>query len=173
MQVPLGLAICPTCDHIFDGVARRQKEAEERGVLEDFKLTEVEILEMSPFRWESFWDGAVTIASAMTAWSCVVQHGGKQYAVGGGERYSSATLLAVTDDRLQAIASADDYLREHGDKDASRKSKRWLTEPPSDKQLIQLGLDAFTSMGMTKYRAACALTWKWHEKHVKAKVLAI
>lgn len=173
MQVPLGVSICPTCDHIFDGVARRQKEAEERGSLENFTLTEVEILEMSPFRWESFWDGMVTIASAMTAWACVVQHDGKQYAVAGGERYSSATLLTVTDDRLQAIASADDYLREHGDKDASRKSKRWLTEPPSDKQLIQLGLDAITSMGMTKYRATCALTWKWHEKHVKGKVLAI
>ena len=173
MQVPLGVATCPACEHIFDGVARRQKEAEERGALEDFQLTEVEILEMSPFRWESFWDGMVTIASAMTAWACVVQHDGKQYAVAGGERYTSATLLTVTEDRLQAIASADDYLREHGDKDASRKSKRWLTEPPSDKQLIQLGLDAITSMGMTKYRATCALTWKWHERHVKAKVLAI
>jgi superfamily II DNA or RNA helicase len=173
MQVPLGVSICPACDHIFDGVARRQKEAEERGALENFKLTEVEILEMSPFRWENFWDGAITIASAMTAWACVVQHAGKQYAVGGSERYTSASMLAVTDDRLQAIASADDYLREHGDKDASRKSKRWLTEPPSDKQLIQLGMTPVSSMGMTKYRATCALTWKWHEKHVKAKVLGI
>lgn len=173
MQVPLGVAICPACDHIFDGVARRQKEAEERGALEDFKLTEVEILEMSPFKWENFWDGVITIASAMTAWACVVQHNGKQYAVGGDERYTSATLLAVTDDRLQAIATADDYLREHGDKDASRKSKRWLTEPPSDMQLARLGLDPISAMGMTKYRATCALTWKWHEKHVKAKVLGI
>lgn len=173
MQVPLGVAVCPTCEHIFDGVARRQKEAEERGVLEDFRLTEVEILEMSPFRWEGFWDGAVTIASAMTAWACVVQHEGKQYAIGGKDGLVGATLIGVTGDRLQAIASADDYLREHGDKDASRKSKRWLTEPPSDKQLIQLGLDAFTAMGMTKYRAACALTWKWREKFIKAKVLAI
>ena len=173
MQVPLGVAICPACDHIFDGVARRQKEAEERGALENFQLTEVEILDMSPFKWENFWDGAITIASAMTAWACVVQHNGKQYAVGGDERYTSATLLAVTDDRLQAIATADDYLREHGDKDASRKSKRWLTEPPSDMQLVRLGLDPTSAMGMTKYRATCALTWKWHEKHVKAKVLGI
>ena len=173
MQVPLGVATCPACDHIFDGVARRQKEAEERGALEDFQLTEVEILEMSPFRWEGFWDGMVTIASAMTAWACVVQHDGKQYAIGGKDGQTGADLIGITGDRLQAIASADDYLREHGDKDASRKSKRWLTEPPSDKQLIQLGLDAITSMGMTKYRATCALTWKWRERHIKAKVLAI
>lgn len=173
MEVPLGVAACPACDHIFDGVARRQKEAEERGVLEDFQLTEVEILEMSPFKWETFWEGIVTIASAMTAWACVVQHDGKQYAVGGKDGQTGATLIAVTDDRLQAIASADDYLREHGDKDASRKSKRWLTEPPSDKQLVQLGIDAIGAMGMTKYRATCALTWKWRERFIKAKILAI
>jgi superfamily II DNA or RNA helicase len=173
MQVPLGVAVCPACDHIFDGVARRQKEAEERGALENFQLTEVEILEMSPFKWESFWDGMVTIASAMTAWACVVQHAGKQYAVGGGEGYGTATLITVTDDRLQAIASADDYLREHGDKDAARKSKRWITEPPTDKQLEHLSVQRIAAFGMTKYRAACALTWKWHENHVKAKVLAI
>jgi superfamily II DNA or RNA helicase len=173
MEVPLGVATCPACDHIFDGVARRQKEAEEKGILEDFSLTEVEILEMSPFKWEVFWDGIVTIASAMTAWACVVQHDGKQYAVGGNEGFTGATLIAISDDRLQAIASADDYLREHGDKDASRKSKRWLTEPPSDKQLAQLGLDPIGAMGMTKYRATCALTWKWKERFIKAKVLAI
>ena len=173
MQVPLGVAICPACEHIFDGVERRRKEAEERGALENFTLTEVEILELSPFRWESFWDGVVTIASAMTAWACVLQHDGKQYAIGGRDGQTGATLIAVTDDRLQAVSSADDYLREHGDKDAARKSKRWLTEPPSDKQLTQLGLDAFSAVGLTKYRATCSLTWKWRERFIKAKVLSI
>jgi superfamily II DNA or RNA helicase len=173
MEVPLGVATCPACEHVFDGVERRKKEAEERGALENFTLTEVEILEMSPFRWESFWDGIVTIASAMTAWACVVQHDGKQYAIGGRDGQTGATLISVTDDRLQAVASADDYLREHGDKDAARKSKRWLTEPPSDKQLVQLGLDVFSSVGMTKYRATCALTWKWRERFIKAKILSI
>ena len=173
MEVPLGVATCPACEHIFDALARRCKEAEERGELVNFTLTEVEILEMSPFKWESFWDGIVTIASAMTAWSCVVQHDGKQYAVGGKEGYGTATLLAVTDDRLQAIASADDYLRANGDKDAARKSKRWITEPPTDKQLDHLDTQRINAFGMTKYRAACALTWKWHENHVKSKVLSI
>lgn len=173
MQVPMAVATCPTCDYVFDGVARRQKEAEERGVLEDFQLTEVEILELSPFRWEGFWDGAVTIASAMTAWACVVQHDGKQYAVGGMDGQPGAQLIAVTGDRLQAMASADDYLREHGDKDAARKSKRWLHEPPSEKQYQLLNITPMSSSGMTKYRAACALTWKWKEKAIRARVLAI
>lgn len=172
IEIPLSSAICPTCDYIFDGVERRRAEAEERGILEDFTLTEVEILELSPFKWESFWNGAVTMANAMTAWAVVIQHNGRQYAVGGHEGEPGAKLIAVTDDRLQAIASADDYLREHGDKDAARKSKRWLHEAPSDKQLQILGYPPFTP-GLTKYRAACELTWKWKEKHIRSKVLAI
>lgn len=173
MQVPLAVATCPVCEHIFDGVQRRQREAEARGALEDFQLTEVEILELSPFRWESFWDGAVTMANAMTAWAVVVQHDGKQYSIGGTDGAATAQLIAITGDRLQAIASADDYLREHGDKDAARKSKRWLHEPPSEKQYQLLDITPMSASGMTKYRASCALTWKWRERAIKARVLAI
>jgi DNA repair protein RadD len=173
MQVPMAVSTCPTCDYIFDNVDRRRAEAEVRGALENFQLTEIEIFELSPFRWESFWEGAVTIANAMSAWACVVQHDGRQYAVGGKDGEMKSTLISVTDDRLQAIAAADDYLREHGDKDASRKSKRWLHEAPSERQLELLGLDMMSAIGMTKYRATCALTWKWREKLIRSRVLAI
>jgi hypothetical protein len=71
------------------------------------------------------------------------------------------------------MASADDYLRENGDKDASRKSKRWLHEPPTDKQLQLLGLDQMSAMGITKYRASCMLTWKFRERAIKIKILAV
>jgi superfamily II DNA or RNA helicase len=172
IEVPMSSKICPACDYVFDTVERRRSEAEERGILEDFSLTEVEILELSPFRWEAMWGGAVTIANAMTAWACVVQHNGRQYAIGGHDNDAHAKLIAISDDRLLAIASADDYLREYGDRDAARKSKRWLHEPPSDKQLAALGYTGFM-IGLTKYRAVCELTWKWKEKQIKAKVLAI
>lgn len=174
MSIPAGCTTCPSCEYVFDPVERRQKEAEERGALEDFTLTEVEILNLSPFRWEGFWDGAVTMANAMTAWAAVIQHDGKQYAVGMAEKPGAAVrLIAVTDDRLQAISSADDFLREEGDRDAARKSKRWLHEPPSEKQLQILGLDMMSSIGITKYRASCMLTWKFKEKHIRSRILAI
>lgn len=173
IQVPLGSAVCPACDHIFDGVARRQKEAEEKGILEDFQLTEVEIIEMSPFKWEFFWDGMMTMANAMSAWSVIVRHDGKEWVIGGKDDNASTRLIAVTTDRLQAMASADDYLRENGDKDASRKTKRWLHEPPTDKQLQLLGLDHMSAMGVTKYRASCMLTWKFRERSIKTKILAV
>lgn len=174
IKVPAGVKVCPACEHVFDGVERRQKEAEERGLLEDFQLTEIEIIEMSPFRWEMFWNGIVTIANAMSAWAVVVRHDGKEWVVGSkDEPGSKAQLIAVTTDRLQAMASADDYLRENGDKDAARKSKRWIMEPPSDKQMQLLGYDPISAFGITKYRASCELTWKFKEKAIRSRILSI
>lgn len=174
MDVPAAVLFCPSCDYAFDPVERREIEFKKiRDELKDFTLTEVEIFELSPFRWENLWDGAVTIANAMTAWAVVVAHDGKQYAVGGTEDGSHAKLIAVTEDRLQAVASADDFLRENGDKDSSRKSKRWIHETPSPKQLEILGLDPMSSMGINRYRASCMLTWKFRERAIKSKVLSI
>jgi superfamily II DNA or RNA helicase len=173
-KVPAAVRACPVCEHVFDGVERRQKEAEERGLLEDFQLTEVEIIEMSPFRWEVFWNGIVTIANAMTAWAVVVRHDGKEWVVGSkDEPGAKAQLIAVTTDRLQAMSSADDFLREHGDKDSARKSKRWIMEPPSEKQMQLLGYDAMSAIGVTKYRASCELTWKFKEKAIRSRILSI
>jgi superfamily II DNA or RNA helicase len=174
MEVPAAVLFCPACEYAFDPVERRELEfKKERADLTEFTLTEVEILELSPFRWESLWDGAVTIANAMSAWAVVVRHDGKEFVVGGAEDGAQAKLIGVTQDRLQAMASADDFLRENGDKDAARKSKRWIHETPSPKQLQVLGLDPMSAMGINRYRASCLLTWKFRERAIKAKVLSI
>lgn len=172
MEIPMACPVCPSCEFVMDPVERREREVKEREDLTTFRLTEVEIIEMSPFRWESMWGGVVIIANAMSAWAVVVQHAGKQYAVGGQDKNKNAHLIAVSDDRLQAIASADDYLREHGDRDAARKSKRWLTEAASDKQLAAMGYDPMT-FGINKYRATCELTWKWKERLIRGRIMAI
>lgn len=171
MEIPAGCGTCPSCGHIFDAVERRAQEAKERQALADFVMTEVEILQLSPFQWENFW-GVVTMANAMSAWAAIVHHAGLYYAVCGKESEQGVHLVAKTADRLQALASSDDFLREHGDKDAARKTKRWIHEPASDSQLryiSQHGVD----FSMTKYRASCLLTWTFKEKKIRAKVLSI
>lgn len=170
MKVPAGVANCPVCDHVFDGVARRQQEAEEKGILENFTLTEVEILELSPYRWQDMFDGAVMMANAMSAWAMLVFYRDRWHAVGKADK-GSAHLLAVGSDKVAAMASADDFLREHGDKDASRKTKRWLTEPATEKQLSLLGIAGQTFMPITKYLASCQLTWRFNEKDIQRLVM--
>lgn len=171
MEIPAGCGTCPSCGHIFDAVERRAQEVKERQALADFVMTEVEIMKLSPFQWETFW-GVVTMANAMSAWAAIILHGGIHWVICGKDADRAVHLVAKTTDRLQALASADDYLREHGDKDAARKTKRWINEPASDDQLRYLAGQA-NDFSMTKYRASCLLTWTFKEKLIRAKVLSV
>lgn len=165
--IPAGVKICPVCGHIHETEAGEQ---EPRTPLEHFVMTEIHLMDMSPFRWQDMFDGAVTMAHGIDAWACLVDHDGAWHAI-GGRRDISAKLLAQTPDKLQALASADDFLREHGDREAAKKTKRWLTQPASEKQLSVLGLAQGIFFGMTKYLACCLITWKLNEPRIQRIIL--
>lgn len=168
-ELPPNTQECPICGHSFSLPA----ELGEKDKLENFTLTEVELLDLSPYKWIDLFGGVVTIANAMTAWAVLVNYKGLWVAVVGRDGMVGAQRVAMTKDRIQALSSADDYLREHGDKDAARKTKRWLHEPATDKQLQHLEMSRFDCFGLTKYEAACKLTWKWMENKIRAKVQTI
>jgi DNA repair protein RadD len=65
------------------------------------------------------------------------------------------------------MAAADDFLREHGDADSANKAKRWISQPPSDKQLAMLRLQPMHALGMTRYRATCLIQWKLSERAIR------
>jgi superfamily II DNA or RNA helicase len=134
--------------------------------ISDFVMTEVDLLADSPFRYETLFDGIVSIASALDAWAVVVFYNGRWNAIGGG-REAGVHHLADNGDRLLSMAAADDFLREHGDKDMANKAKRWMAEPPSDKQISMLGIDQMQAMGMTKYHATCLIQWRFSEKAIR------
>jgi hypothetical protein len=110
------------------------------------------------------------MANGIDAWACLVDHDGMWHAV-GGRRETSVNLLNRSKDKLQALASADDFLRAHGDKEAAKKTKRWLSQPASDKQLSLLGLAGGMPFGMTKYLACCLITWKINEPRIQRTIL--
>jgi hypothetical protein len=80
------------------------------------------------------------------------------------------TLLG-SGDRLICLASADDYMREHGDKKGAAKSKSWLFMPASSRQLETLRLAPDTPM--TRYTAACHLTFMLNGRGIKAKLESV
>jgi hypothetical protein len=79
------------------------------------------------------------MASGIDAWAAVVSYGGYWHAIGGGKDVGMSHL-ADNGDRLLAMAAADDFLRSMATRTAANKTKRWLSEPPSDKQLAILKL---------------------------------
>ena len=165
--IPAGVKICPVCGYVHE---TEEGDQEPRKPLEDFVMTEIHLMELSPFRWQDMFDGAVTMAHGMDAWACLVDHDGMWHAI-GGRRDISAKLLIQTQDKLQALASADDFLRENGDREAAKKTKRWLSQPASEKQLSMLGLAHSIMFGMTKYLACCLITWKLNEPRIQRIIL--
>lgn len=170
--LPVGSVECAVCGHVIDRAEKMLAE-KERGELTDFSLKEVDLLEASPFRWQDLFDGSVTVASSINAWAVLVLRAGRWHAVGKVDG-ANARLLCVTgkDNRAVALAAADDFMREHGDKDAARKTKRWLTEPASEKQLAQLGMAGTMPFGLTKYLASIQMTWRFNEREIKRLVLS-
>lgn len=175
-EIPACLWECPICGFEWprpDAVRATPGEggsAPTPGELTDFILTEVDLLERSPYRWEDLFNGIVTIANAIDAWACVLAIDGRWIAVGGANE-KGIRLLGDNNDRLMSLAAADDFLRENGDDDTAKKSKRWLSQPPSEKQLQLLGLGPMGGLGISRYRASCLLTWKFFERGIKARVL--
>lgn len=159
---PVRARLCIECNEPFN-------EAEEKQELAEFRLTEIDLLNMSPYRWEAMFEGIVLIASAFNAWATVIAYAGRWFAIGGA-RGEGIKLLGDSIDRTLCLVSADDYLRENGDVEGASKTKRWLSMPPSDKQLEQLNLTPMNSMGLTRYRAACSLTWVFNEKAIRRRL---
>jgi superfamily II DNA or RNA helicase len=174
-SVPAQMRECAICgyewprdpvDPLAAGGEGGEGGAKQRSELTEFILTEVDLLADSPFRYETLFEGLVSMASGIDAWAAVIAYRGYWHAIGGGKDIG-LLHLADNGDRLLAMAAADDFLREHGDADAAKKTKRWLSEPPSDKQLSMLRLQPMQAFGMTKYKATCLIQWKWSERAIK------
>lgn len=175
--VPKALHECPICGFEWPRTvleklqeSRESDGVSELGVLDDFVMTEVDLLEASPFRWEELFGGVATIACAMNAWCAVIHYHGYWVAIGGSEE-GGVTIVADNRDRLMSLAAADDFLREHGNSDTANKQKRWLHQPPTDKQLQLLGItDPMAAMGINRYRATCLLQWRFSERGIRRKL---
>jgi DNA repair protein RadD len=175
-NLPGAVPVCPICEYEFP--ATEADEAEEvsdgenialKEDIADFVMTEFDVLQRSPFKWESFFDGVVWLANGMDAWASIVFYRGHWYAIGGASE-SGMAGIAVTDSKMLALTAADNFLREHGDDDTCAKSKRWLSLPPSDKQLQWLGVNGMGAIGLSRYRASCMITWKKYERPIQQKL---
>lgn len=172
-SLPKSTNPCPICGHEFpreDAAAGGGGGgASEKGDLDTVTLTEFDLLDESPYHWEPLFGGVVMMANGLEAWACVVSFHGRWHALGGSKATGMAYLLEAPE-KTWALASADDFLRENGDATYARKSRRWLHEPASPAQREKLGLGATDQIGLTKYQAACWLTWKWSERGIRTKL---
>ena len=186
--VPEQARECPICG--FEFPREEHPEGEGAGAsgggerpdeMSGFAMTEIDILESSPFKYETMCGGLVQMCTGFTAWACVVCYtNGRFYAIGGksdpeNPKRKETHLLANAGDYMVALQTADDWMREHGDAAAAKKSKRWLTQAPTDNQinlLNKIGRDITMGdrMSLTKYHAACMISWEFNWKAIKSRI---
>lgn len=174
--IPAQCRECAICGYVFprpepDAQAELPaimdgEEEGHRAILQDFVLTEIDLLADSPFKYMNLFGGLVSMATAMDAWVAVISYYGRWHAFGGGKTIG-IHHLSDSADRIMSMSAADDFLRIHGDSDVANKSKRWMGQPCTEKQADLLKLSPFETIGVTRYEAACRITWQFNERYIK------
>ena len=166
--VPLSSRECPLCGYEF---GQQEKE-----VLEDFIMTEVDLMDRSPYRWVDLFDnGRCMSASGFNGFGMVAHLDDISIAL--VKRSNGKLRVVSVGTKEQAIASADDFLREIEDSDAAKKGKRWLNEAVTPKQQEALSRHGVViksiDFSWNKYRAACWLNYVWNKDQIDEKIITI
>ena len=161
-QVPLRTTECPLCLHVFEVSARLEKPI----MAHDFVMTEIDLLGRSHFCWvDLFGQDDTLIASGFESWAGLFGVDGRWYAVGGVTK-GPAQLLAKGE-RLVCLAAADDWLNSHESESSAFKTKRWLQESPSEKQMALLPEAIRSDFGLTRYQASAHLSFRFNRAMIQ------
>ena len=169
-EIPLAATECPLCGEVLlqDGGESGAGAAP----LSGFVMTEIDLLKRSSFAWvDLFGTDDALMATGFTAWGGIFWMEGVWYAIGGakGER---PRLLGVGE-RTVCLAQADDWLNTHETDESAFKTRGWLRQPPTDKQLKYLPPECRHDFGLTRYRASALMTFGFNKRAIHAAVNAV
>lgn len=163
-EIPLASRQCPICGYEFQGGSVTTP-------LENVVMSEIDLLKRSSFVWEDlFGDEAALMASGFSAWGGVFFLEGRWHAVGGAR--GQPTCLLGVGDRTVCLARADDWLNEHESDESAFKSKRWLGQAPTEKQLQYLSPAQRQDYGLTRYRASALITFQFNRRDIRRLVMS-
>ncbi|MEI6207320.1 MAG: DEAD/DEAH box helicase family protein [Desulfuromonadales bacterium] len=162
-EIPANSRTCPLCGYSF------AKEDTDQEQLTEVNLTEMDILNASPFRWEDlFGTDTCLMACGFSAWGGVFSpdRGETWIALGKRQDEKRVHVLARTA-RLPAMSAADDFLRNYETAKSATKGKQWLNDPATEKQMDVLNKFGYQTgnglFGFTKYRAACHANFQFNK----------
>ncbi len=138
--------------------------------LEDFVMSEIDIMKRSNFCWcDLFGCDDALMATGFNAWGGVFFLNGRWFAVGGGKGLQ-ARLLALGD-RTICLAHADDWLNANESQDSAHKSRRWLREPPTERQLQFLPPQYRQDFSLSRYQASALLSFQFNKGTIRRLVM--
>lgn len=162
--VPLACMECPLCGHVWE------RSTGSGLVLEQFVMSEIDLLKRSNFRWcDLFGCDDSLMATGFNAWGGVFFLSGRWFSVGGGKGLCPR-LLSVGD-RIVCLAKADDWINANESEDSAHKSRRWINEPATQKQLQYLPPEFRGDFGLSRYQASTLMSFQFNKHAIRQLVL--
>jgi hypothetical protein len=170
-RVPLAVSECPLCGQAFgpEELEGDSESAAQPGSLSDFLMSEIDLLQRSSFAWvDLFGDDAALMANGFNAWGGIFFLDGRWHAVGGA-RSEPCRLLSVGE-RAICLAAADDWLNDHETDESAFKSKSWLNQSTTYRQLTYLPQGLRHDYGLTRYHASALITVRFNKREIRGLV---
>ena len=73
-------------------------------------------------------------------------------------------------ERAICLAQADDWLNANETDESAFKSKSWLKQAATEKQLQYLPTEFRSDYGLTRYRASALMTFKFNKREIRQLV---
>ena len=164
-QVPAAVMECPLCGHVWES----EREAGDPEALGQFVMTEIDLLKRSSFEWvDLHGDGAALVANGFNAWAGAFFLAGRYYGIGGAQG-KQARLLAVGEEMV-CLAAADDWLNTNESDETAHKTRNWLHQPATERQLAYLPAEFRHDFSLTRYQASALLTFRFNRDRIRSLV---
>ena len=159
--VPLATKECPLCGYLWEEKLEVSPDS-----TADFHMTEIDLLNRSNFWWcDLYDDGRYFIAAGFDAWGGVFNHKDEWCAVGGQKKHG-AELLTVGK-KTVCFAAADDWINRYETESTAHKTKNWLQQPATERQLNRLPPKYHRVPDLTRYRASALITMHHNRKGIR------
>ncbi len=161
-EIPLAATECPLCGEAFPREDEGSGEGGTAVPLSGFMMTEIDLLQRSSFAWvDLFGTDDALMAAGFNGWGGIFWKDGIWYAIGGAKGVRPH-LLGVGE-RTVCLAQADDWLNTHETDQTAFKTKGWLSQLPTEKQLKYLPPEYRHDFGLTRYHASALMTFGFNK----------
>ena len=168
-ESPLAATECSLCGEAFPREILETGESDDATPLSGFIMSESDLLKRSSFAWvDLFGDDAALMANGFNAWGGIFYLDGRWHAVGGSK--GRAPRLLGVGERTVCLAQADDWLNEYETDESAFKSKGWLKQAATEKQLQCLPPAFRQDYGLTRYRASALMTFGFNKREIRQLV---
>jgi superfamily II DNA or RNA helicase len=170
-DIPLASRECPICGELLVEDEGETREGVLGGALSGFLMTEIDLLKRSSFEWVDLFDTEdALLATGFSAWGGIFWLDGLWYAVGGA-RGVQPQLLGIGE-RSVCLAQADDWLNDHETDESAFKTRAWLNQPATEKQLQYLTPAARSDYGLTRYKASALMTFGFNKRAIRGLIIS-